>query len=232
MSLKKNIDLFIEKINAATFVSRARNYLGASIIGHHCCRFIWLEYNNQDDTILDAKTNRIFSIGKMYEDVVANEINLLVKNKVIKDIKYQIEYQNDIIKGTADAVMTFNDNKKILIEIKTMNDASFKNLIKSNIFSAMQIYFNQCQAYMGLSKIPNCLVLVVNKNTSQYYHERLIFNKQVFHGLIEKAKFVINRKSAPFGHTIGTNKYFRCNMCKYVDDCWGNNGSSLKYIKN
>ncbi len=215
MSIKKNINLSMEKMKAIAPLHQDRDYMGASIIAHSCIRFVWLEYRNQDRPILDA-------IDTTYKKAAVNKIDSLVKNKVIKDIKYQIEYQNDIIKGTADVVMTFHDNTKVLVEIRIVDDESFKRIIEFDFYSAMRFYDHQCQAYMGLSKIANCIILVVNKNTSKYYYEYLKFDRDIFQGLREKVEFILEFNTLPSGHD---KKDARCDMCKYINNCWKNNGS-------
>lgn len=84
-----------------------------------------------------------------------------------------------------------------VVEIKSHNDKSFKELIKKGVREAKPAHFAQMQAYMGLRGRTRALYLAVNKNDDAIWAERVEYDPLEFARLMTKAERIVTSDRRP-----------------------------------
>jgi hypothetical protein len=190
-----------------------RDYIGASSIGHPCWRKIWFDYHGYDRGELPIRTRRIFDVGKLLEEYILDQVNLVTPIKRIKKSFVHVNYP--WFQGNVDAYLV---RIEALLEIKTANHASFQQFVNQGLRKWNEQYFGQVQAYMGLSGIPQTYVLAFDKNTAQFHDEFVKFDPEYYEVLELKAKAIHDSESMP--PRVSENPLWHlCKMCAFKEVC-------------
>ena len=138
---------------------KPRDYIGASSIGSECYRQIWYEFNCKETFKVPNRTRIIWNTGKILESYILSllaECNLSLTPDVAFKDQHFSKFQ-----GHADAVWN-HGLKKVIIEIKTAKDASYKVFVNKGCKLWNPRYYAQIQSYMGMSGINSAYILVLN----------------------------------------------------------------------
>lgn len=190
-----------------------RNYIGASSIGSDCLRQIWYEYNGFKGTF-DPRILRIFEVGKRLEGLVVDWLreagfNVSDQQHVFKD--QELQY----FQGHCDGVI---EKPHAILEIKTAKDSSFKQFVKHGLKKWMPKYYDQLQAYLGMSGLINAYILVLNKDDSSLFDEKVTFDASRYIALKEKARLIHDATIEP-PRINGNPAWYQCKMCKFKKIC-------------
>lgn len=170
--LIKDIDTALEERHRSE--EEAREYLGASSVGHECRRSIWLLFRWFGEQDKDGRTVRILRRGHNEERTILSDLfaaNLVVRH-CDKDQK-RIEIAPHIA-GHPDGIITSGLSGyegDILLEMKTHKSEMFRELLKEGVRGAFPQYYAQMQVYMHAEKLKHGLYVGVNKNDDTYYIE-------------------------------------------------------------
>ena len=206
-------------IDSGEIVQESRPYLGMSQIGHPCERLLWYSFNWYYKDIIPKRISRLFLRGHREEEVVID----LLREAGIECGDFQVEFI-DIeghFKGHCDGTainIPEAPKTKHILEIKTMNDANFKTLIKSgSVEKTKPEYYAQAQMYMHYGKLTRTLFIAVNKNTDELYAERIHYDSVHAAQLVLKAKSVILTESPP--DRMAEKTYYMCRWCSAKTVC-------------
>lgn len=205
-------------LNSKQIVESPRSYLGISQIGNKCHRKLQLYHYWAYNTVIDARTKRLFNFGKMMEYVMIADIQS-VGYKVITS-----QLDNVSASGHVRMHLDFvieKDGVKYILECKTHNDKSFNDVKKKGVKESQPGYYWQIQGYMGYFKIYKALYLGYNKNNSEYYTEEIDFDQEVFSDIKRKEMEIL--MAEVLLPRIGTNTrtWFECKMCDARYVCFG-----------
>lgn len=196
-----------------------RAYLGASSIGNGCDRAIWYGLRHPEFKKITARQRLIFETGKSIERLLLKFI--VIKGCVIKPNISLVCADYPVFQGHCDAVIydavTFAPIA--IIEIKTAKDSSFNIFKKKGLKLWDAGYYDQIQAYMGISEIPKCYVLVINKDTSELCDVLVEFDNERYIQLIQKADRIGGASIMPMRITHASPSFFKCKMCFYMEEC-------------
>jgi CRISPR/Cas system-associated exonuclease Cas4 (RecB family) len=205
----------------------AARYGNQPIVFHHsfrpsswssCDRAIWLNVRNASFVTHKATTLRTFEIGHRLEDMLIKEVIAA---------EYKVSHQQGVIKnkwgaefGHIDGIIT-KGKEHALLEIKTANDARWKDWVKKGI---PESYYAQAQIYMHHSdqlskkgnKLQKCVFVVLNKNTSEVLIDTLEYSQAYAESQMERIYNILESESLP----EGVND-FRCNFCNHRLLCKG-----------
>jgi len=213
--LTKIIDKSMEYLTDAP-----RNYIGASGIGGDCLRKIWYSFKGENGESLSPRVKRILDVGKNLEEAVDNwlrDAGVIICRLNPELVDDEMSY----FKGNVDGIWVkgLRDSSPIaIIEIKTANDSRFKLLVKDGVKKWSKEYYAQIQAYMGLSGIHSAYILVLNKDNSDLYDEKVIFDPDFYQSLRQKAKMIYDAKTPP-PRVHGSPLWWQCKLCKYNEVC-------------
>ena len=199
-----------------------RRYIGASSIGNDCGRSIWLSYNGVKGKPWTAKQRRTLEIGKRLEDMMLDYIEL-AGFKITRPEKGSngIPCQDDevpIFRGNMDGLLHLTDTHVVVLEIKTAKASEYKKFVDVGLKSWKPTYYAQLQSYMGMKKLKNAVIFVLNKDSSEWHCEWVEYDDIYFHELRVKALAISTVDDEP--KKINENaSYWICQMCKFKDVC-------------
>lgn len=198
-----------------------RTYMGASILGTECDRALWYKFKHPT-TVDDARVLRIFELGHRIEDIIIADLRLAgITVFTHGEDGEQFGFTDGVIAGHCDGVLTGlpESTKPHLFEAKSANDKRFKEFVKKGCVGVSQEYLVQCQVYMLKFDLENCLFVVYNKNTSEYYFERIKLNKPMAEMFINRGKDIAEMEDEP-KRKYGKSTFFKCRFCNYNERCW------------
>jgi len=105
-----------------------------------------------------------------------------------------------------------------VFEAKTSNAKGFEKLRENGVKKAKPQHFAQCQLYMGWSGMKRAFYMAVSKDTDALYAERLHFDKDIFEGLRDKAKRIVEASEPPTKVSSDPFRY-PCGFCDAKDVC-------------
>ncbi len=205
-----------------------RGYLGASIIGHPCERYLWYCFRQccQEDT--EGRIYRLFETGDREEErMVANLRMIGCEVHDTDETGSQFEilglgghfsgHMDGCALGIPEAPKTWH-----VLEFKTHNKKSFAKLKKHGVKETKPQHYAQMMAYMHFTGMKRALYLAVNKDTDDLYSERIHYNKEEGDALVARAKRIITSHEPP-ARAFPKKDYFECEYCSAQGICWGTN---------
>ncbi len=219
-SLATIIDDFHEQVGA---IERPRSYIGISILGHPCERWLWLNFRWILQERFSGRMRRLFRRGQEEEHVVVRDLvcaGLSVEEALEKQVRL---YFGSFIAGHPDGyVLGVPEAPKTphLLEIKTSNDKSFRELQKKGVQEAKPMHYIQMQCGMKGKKFTRALYIAVNKNDDTYYIERVDYDKACADAAIERGKRIAldDRIPAPLS---SDPTWYQCQWCAAHNFCHG-----------
>lgn len=220
---KNNVVDLIDKKN--TTESLPRPYLGMSQLGDECLRKLWFYFRWCAKDTIDGRVNRIFSVGHNAEaDMIRDLESIGVKTWDTLDAQAGFTAVNNHCRGHSDgmALGIPGAEKTIhLLEFKTSSDKFFKTTKKKGVKEDKYVHYCQMVLYMHFSGATRALYMVYNKNTSEYYTERVEANDDLAKDLIFKAGLVITSENPNDFQKLGNGSpsFFKCRFCNFSDVC-------------
>jgi hypothetical protein len=203
-----------------------RKYLGASIIGHTCDRYLWYCYHVGVKEEIEGRIYRLFRTGELEEIRVVAELELIgceVHAFGENGEQFEVSALDDRFKGHLDgAVLGIPEAPKTwhVLECKTHNDKSFNKLKKEGVYTSKPMHYAQMQVYMHLTGMTRALYFAVNKNTDELYTERVKYNNIHAEAYMRRAKDIIESE-VPLDRCSSRPDYYECKYCSARELCWG-----------
>jgi hypothetical protein len=210
-----------------------RGYLGASIVGHFCDRYLWYTFRACVKRTFDGRMYRLFETGDLAEIRFATELAGIGCKVLVKDPDTNKQWAVSAVGGhfsghTDGVVLGIPEAPKTwhVLECKTHNDESFQKCKKQGVKIAKPTHYAQMQAYMGLMKLDRALYLFVNKDTDELWSERVEYNAGEFRAIITRAERIIRATQPPERCSVRPDN-FQCKFCEAHDLCWGTDSVAL-----
>lgn len=202
-----------------------RTHLGASLIGHHCERYLWLVFRWAKAQSFEGRMLRLFETGKLEERRIARNLRA-IGCEVWEDDgtgQYQLSSLGGHFGGSMDAVIQgYHEVPKqtMPVEMKTHNAKSFKELVTKRVLEAKPMHWSQMQTYMGLTEMKSALYFATNKDTDDIYTERVKFDKDAFDRLHVRAERIIKANEPPLRISEDPS-WYQCKFCSMHGLCHG-----------
>lgn len=203
--------------------------LSVSLIGHECDRNLWmtLRWASPPEPMTGQKLRR-FATGNIEETRLLDdleragfEVQRFVDDTEKKQFKvfgiggHVRGMLDGKVKGLPEAPTTVH-----VVECKSHNDRSFKDLIKNGLQESKPNHYAQCQLYMHFENIPRALYLAVNKNSDELFAERVRYDFTYCLELLVRIEHIIGEAKAPGKIADDASKY-PCIMCNHKSVCHG-----------
>lgn len=211
-----NLDQVMIGMNDVTKNETPRDYLGLSMIGNPCHRYLQHYHYWTFSTEISVRLQRLFDFGHGAEDFMIAD--LAKQGIIVEGRQDEIVATHGHWKGHIDGAI---DDVKWLVEFKTHNDKSFIDLKKKGVRLGKFGHYAQCTAYMGNLGFRKCLYVAYNKNNSEYYLEFIDFDEADFAEFENKqTEIIVSDTLLP---RIGTGKstWFECKLCDARHVCFG-----------
>lgn len=204
-----------------------RNHLGASIIGRECERAVWYSYHWYGKEEHTGQRLRLFETGDLAEHRFVAELRAIgvevheIDERTGK--QYRVQAHGGHLGGSLDGVakgLPECPSKWHVLEFKTHNEKSFKELEKVGVEKAKPEHFAQMQIYMGLTGIDRAFYMAVNKNTDELHGERVKFKQTLFDALMDKAGRIIYATKPPV-RLSERSSFYKCKWCPFAGVCHG-----------
>ena len=203
--------------------------LRASRLGHSCNRHLWYSMMGYQEEISE-KSQLIFDIGRTLEPIIIQHLRnngYSVKRNPLDGsnggLSLKLNVNGDFISAHPDCVISREDTGgNILVDIKTMNDHSFRALKRDGTKKACHQYFAQVHIYaealrrinFNISKLG---IVALNKNNAEVFIDTFDFEQESLNALLERAEFIFNCNDAPEQGSIFQD--WCCDYCGYSYLC-------------
>lgn len=202
-----------------------RYHFGASQLGHHCDRWLWINFRWAVKQSFPGRILRLFRRGQNEEEVAASDLRAIGLNLVTHDSdgrQMRVDFGSHV-SGSMDGVIWSGvpeaPEKPHIWEMKTHNKLSFDALVKSgSVKDAKPEHWSQMQAYMLGTGIDRALYVAVCKDDDRLYIERVRLEKREAERLVRRAKRIAtaDRMPEPISHDP---TWYQCKMCPAHDFC-------------
>lgn len=224
MSLaEQSVKLIDESYESEERTELVRDYIGASAVGHPCDAMLAFSLRGYPEDKPSPRLKRIFRLGHILEDETVRDLKkggdvIVWEKDGLTGKQYSYEELGGHIVCHMDGHIELTDGKVRVLEIKSMNDASWKKFVKEGVKISHPRYFSQCQMMMGMSGIHESFFIAVNKNTSEYHAEIITFDTFEYSHIQDR----INRILANQARRISEDESdWRCRDCFKRSVCWG-----------
>ena len=202
-----------------------RYHLGGSMIGDECDRKLWYSFRWVKRIYHDGRLLILFKRGHSEESILVNHLRNIGIQVSDIDLETGNQYQFSAYGGhfgcSLDGVATGipgAEKTNHLLEFKTHNDKSFKELKDKGVMDSKPLHYAQMQVYMMLSGLERALYVAVNKNDDELYTQRIHLDKEYADKLLLKALRIISSETPPEKLTEKPD-FYKCKFCDYQDLC-------------
>jgi hypothetical protein len=223
-----------------------RPHLGASQLGHHCDRWLWLSFRWAVVEQFEGRVLRLFRRGQNEELTIVKDLRAIgIDIRGVTGNQSRVNFGAHV-SGSMDGIIHSGvpeaPHKKHLAEFKTASDKKFKEMVDKGLEKANPVYFAQCQVYMRGGELDRALFLMVNKNDDSIYTERVRLNKAVADKFIQRGRGITLSERIPepcstdpswwlcrfcaahsFCHDNAPTKEVNCRTCAHstpLEDSW------------
>lgn len=210
-----------------------RRYLGASVVGHPCDRYLFLHIRGLLRERFDGRMLRLFDRGRREEAVFVEELRWIgadVRPFAPDGSQWTVEAFGGHIRGHLDAAALLPTGSRPeqggasppvewhVCEFKTHSDKSFRDLQKKGVCEAKPLHWAQMQVYMALTGMTRALYIAVDKDTDELHVERVPFDEAGSDRLLRRARAVVE------GHArdrlADRADDWRCRICPAAHLCF------------
>ena len=205
---------------------KPRQYLGASIIGHHCERYLWMVFRLAGREQFDGRMLRLFDRGQREEATFVAELRGIgceVHDVMPDGSQFGVSSLGGHFKGHMDgAVLGIPEAPETwhVLEFKTHSAKSFKELEAKGVTEAKPMHYAQVQIYMMLTGMTRALYLAVNKDNDAIYQERIEYHADHAKALLDRAERVIYSPEPPLRLSEDPS-WYQCKFCHFHAQCHG-----------
>lgn len=199
-----------------------RGYPGMSGTGEECLRKQQFEHYFVAKNELEARTLRIFSVGHLFEEIFYKEAR--AKGYEIYGDQQDLSLLDGKLSGHCDGIIKGipeSPKTEHVLELKTLNNKSFKDTVKKRVEISKPIYYAQCQQYMKALKLKRALFVAINKDNCEYYVERIYYNASYTKELLGKKLDVLESQNL-LPRISEKRDFYKCNWCAYQHVCFDN----------
>ena len=184
-----------------------RDHMGASLIGHKCDRYLWLNFRWALNPEHSGKQIRLFRRGDLEEVQIVDDIRragLHVKDTAPDGNQWRVKWGHfgGSCDGIAQNVPGLDPDEPVLLEFKTYSAKSFAYLQSKGVRSAKPEHFAQMQVYMhGMRErfpgLKRCLYIAVHKDTDELYVQLVDYDETHARKMIDRARHLITETTPP-----------------------------------
>lgn len=136
-----------------------------------------------------------------------------VKDK-LKGQQHRISAVGGHFGGSLDGIGTLPSGEQVLLEFKTHNNKSFKELVNHGVKVKKPLHFAQMSMYGKHYRLKYAIYMAIDKNTDDLHIEVVELDWASATELERKAEFIISSHEAP-PRLHNNDSHFECKYCDY-----------------
>lgn len=202
---------------------RHRYHLGASQLGHHCDRWLWLSFRWAVIEKFNGRMLRLFRRGQKEETTVVSDLRAIgmdVRNTGTQQSRVDFGKH---VSGSIDGIIEYgvpgHPNKRHVLEIKTHSKKSFDELEKQGVEKSKPMHYAQCQLYMHGTDVSRALYVAVCKDDDRIYTERIRYNKEHAETLVSRGHRITMSERIPEPCPGAAPDWYQCRFCPAHSFC-------------
>ena len=203
-------------------VDEPRPHLGASILGHHCDRWIWLSFRWAIREQIPGRVRRLFRRGHNEEALIVKDLRAIGVN--ISATEYdqtRIDFGTHIggsVDGIIEGGVPGAEASRHIAEFKTHNRKSFDDLTRKGVLAAKPQHWCQMQMYMHGLGIERALYVAVCKDDDRLYTERVKYDQEAAETILSRGRRLAVAERMP--DPISTDPtWYQCKFCPAHSFC-------------
>jgi hypothetical protein len=198
---------------------KPRAHLGASGLGHHCERWIWLSFRWAVLPEFPGRVLRLFRRGQLEEEQIIGDLRR-IGIKIGGD-QTRVDFGCHV-SGSVDGIIESGvpqaPNKRHVAEFKTHSKKSFDDVVKNGVEKSKPMHYAQMQLYMLGLDIDRALYVAVCKDDDTYYTERVKLDKVYAEKLVAKGHALALEDRLP--PPVSTDpSWYQCKFCDAHEFC-------------
>lgn len=204
-----------------------RPHLGASLAGHPCSRHLWLTFRWAARAHWDGRMLRLFERGQREEAVLVQELRGIgaeVSECDNQGGQWRVEFCGGHAGGSLDGgvrrIPGGSKDKWEVLEFKTHNARSFKELSEKGVEKSKFMHWCQMQIYMALTGMDRANYIAVCKDDDRIYHERVHYDADVAKTILERIQSLVFMDEPP-ARLSDDPEHFQCRGCQHFGLCHG-----------
>ena len=191
-------------------------------LGNECDRAIFYSFRYVSDPEKpDGRKLRLFATGNIEEQRVIDDL-LSIGCEIIGE-QERVRLLGGHVRGKIDGeAMGVPEDPEVvhLVECKSANDKSFKDIQKNGVEKSQPKHYGQCQMYMHGRGLPVALYVVVNKNNDDIYTERVAYDAAYCERVLARVESIILAEDPP-PRVSENQKIPPCLFCPHKGVCHG-----------
>lgn len=206
-------------------VEKPRAHLGASALGHHCDRWLWLSFRWSVIEKFEGRTLRIFRRGQNEEATIVSDLRAIGMDVQNTGVQQSRVHFGKHVSGSIDGIAKYGvpgyPNKPHVLEFKTHSKKSFDDVEKNGVEKSKPMHYAQCQLYMRGTDIDRAIYIAVCKDDDRIYTERLKHDKAVSEWLVERGHRITMSDRIPEPCAGASPDWYQCRFCPAHSFCHG-----------
>jgi len=203
----------------------SRGHLGASQIGHHCDRYLWLSFRWACPEQFQGRILRLFRRGHNEEAGVISDLRAAGCEVMDADgTGRQYGFRDGHFAGSIDGMVLAGipeaPTKPHVLEAKTHSLKSFNDVVAKGVKASKPMHYAQMQTYMARMSVDRALYFAVCKDDDRIYTERVRFDKEEAERLSDRAQRIIASDRMPEPISADPT-WYQCKFCAAADLCHG-----------
>ena len=199
--------------------SKPRPHMGVSLLGHHCDRWLWINFRWAVVEDFDGRILRLFRRGHKEEDVIISDLRAIGVD--IRSSQRRVDFGNHV-SGSLDGIIENGISEapkaRHVAEFKTHSKKSFDDMVKNGVEKSKPMHFIQMQVYMHGTSINRALYLAVCKDDDRIYTERVKYDKKVAEDAIIRGKRIAMSDRMP--EPVSSDpSWYQCRFCPAHSFC-------------
>ena len=201
--------------------NQPRPYMGVSMLGHHCERFLWLNFHWAVIERFPGRILRLFRRGQAEEAMIVADLRAIgctveecLDDQKLLDFGCHVAGHPDgIVKGLPEAPKTWH-----IAEFKTHNDRSFEELVSKGVMDAKLMHYVQMQCYMYGRQLTRALYYAVDKNDDRLDTKRVHLDVEMAKHYIQRGQRIALEPTLP-APCSSDPTWYQCKYCPAYSFC-------------